>query len=92
MLALAMLHYNVPGFEFSNWFGDTWERNLVQLRMSPFYASKLFARVFEGNERVFCFDSVWQKITPEYPPEYEECPDCGGKGDLRNAKRIIKIE
>ncbi len=85
LLSLAILHRKTKGYEFSGWFGDKWERNLIQLRTSPFYGSKLFARTFEGNERVFCFDSVWQKIEPETPPKYERCPDCGGQGDLREA-------
>jgi molybdopterin/thiamine biosynthesis adenylyltransferase len=82
LLALAILHRNTSGFEFSNWFGDKWERNLIQLRTSPFYESRLFARTLGTVEQAFCFDSVWQKIEVEAPPEYEPCPDCGGVGDL----------
>lgn len=82
LLSLAILHHATEGFEFSRWFGDRWEKNLIQLRMSPFYEGKLFAKTFNGIEKVHCFDSVWQKITPDAPPEYAECPDCGGLGDL----------
>jgi hypothetical protein len=89
LLALALLHRNTKGFEFSNWFGEKWEKNLIQLRTSPFYESKLFEKTFENNNRVFCFDSVWQTITPDCPPQYSRCPDCGGYGDLRKGVQGI---
>jgi len=85
LVALAILHRNSVGLEFSNWFGNKWERNLIQLRTSPFYESHLFERTFEGIDRVHCFDSIWQRIEPEAPPKYEHCPDCGGQGDLSEA-------
>lgn len=84
MLAMAILHNDRPGYEFSGWFGSRWERNLLQFRLSPRYESALFGRVF-GAPQAFCFDTVWQRIEPECPPKYEPCPDCGGTGDLRDA-------
>jgi hypothetical protein len=85
LLAMAILHRNTEGLEFSQWFGESWIRNLVQLRTSPFYESRLFGELSAGNERVKWFDAIWQKITPEAAPEAENCPDCGGGGDLREA-------
>ena len=85
LLAIAIMHRKTDGFEFSNWFGEKWERNLIQLRTSPFYESNLFKKTFEGMESVQFFDSVWQKIEPDAPPKYKRCPDCGGEGDLREA-------
>lgn len=85
MLAMAIIHNDKPGFEFSEWFGPKWERNLLQFRMNPNYESNLFKRVF-GMPQAFCFDAVWQKIEVECPPKYQACPDCGGTGDLRHAK------
>lgn len=85
LLALAIMHRDTEGLEFSDWFGEKWERNLIQLRISPFYESKLFDELEESNPRVICFDSIWQKIEPEAPPNYENCPDCGGLGDLKEA-------
>ena len=85
MIALAILHNDRPGYEFSGWFGQNWERNLVQFRLSPKYESSLFKRVFSAPQ-AFCFDTVWQKIEPECAPKYTPCPDCGGIGDLRRAK------
>lgn len=82
LLAMAILHHGTEGFEFSNWFGDYWDRNLLQTRINPNYESGLFARVFGSEERAFAFDSIWQKIEPERPPKYRSCPDCGGAGDL----------
>jgi hypothetical protein len=88
LLALSILHRRTRGVEFGGWFGSKWDRNLIQLRMSPFYDSPLFARTFEGIERVYCMDSVWQRIEPERPPKYENCPDCGGQGNLKKAAEL----
>ena len=87
MILMAILHNDVSGYEFSNWFGKQWERNLLQLKIHPNYGTEqgsLFQRVFEPTEdRVFTFNSIFQKIEAECPPKYEPCPDCGGGGDLR---------
>jgi hypothetical protein len=85
MVALAILHNDKPGYEFSCWFGSHWKRNLLQFRLSPRYESNLFKRVF-GVPQAFCFDTVWQEIEPECAPKYSPCPDCGGAGDLRAAR------
>lgn len=88
MLIMAILHNNVPGYEFSNWFGERWERNLLQLKIHPSYGTgrgSLFQRTFAGAEgRAITFNSVWQRIEAEAPPKYLSCPDCGGTGDLKN--------
>lgn len=84
MVAMAILHNDKPGYEFGGWFGPHWDRNLLQLRLSPRHESDLFKRVF-GAPQAFCFDTVWQRIEPERPPKYAPCPDCGGTGDLRDA-------
>lgn len=85
LVSLAILHREVADVEFADWFGGQWSRNLVQLRMSPKYPSSVFTKTFDGNDRVFMLDSVWQSIEPDAPPKYEACPDCGGQGDLREA-------
>lgn len=88
MLTMAILHNNVQGFEFSNWFGKTWERNLFQLKIHPNYGTEtgsLFQRTFAQTEgRAFTFNAIFQKIEPEFPPKYMACPDCGGSGNLKN--------
>lgn len=85
-ISLAILHRNVQDTEFSNWFGNNWDRNLIQLRMHPEYGktyNSLFERTFRDKPLVVSFDSVWQKVEPEAPPKYAACPDCGGTGDLQ---------
>lgn len=87
LLALAILNRDKDEVELGGWFGETWERNLLQMRMSPRYGvdreGSLFHRLGADNPRVFAFDSVWQRIAPEAPPDYPAaCPDCGGTGTL----------
>lgn len=88
MVLLAIIHNDVPGYEYSHWFGKQWERNLLQLKIHPAYGTEngsLFQRTFAGTEgRAITFNSVFQKIEAECPPKYQPCPDCGGSGDLRN--------
>jgi len=86
MLALAILHNDIPNYEFSGWFGKKWERNLLQIKVHPSYGTEtgsLFQRTFAGTEgRAFTFSAIFQKIEPECAPKYSPCPDCGGGGDL----------
>jgi hypothetical protein len=88
MLIMAILHNGSGEYEFSNWFGEKWDRNLLQLKIHPNYGSEvgtLFQRTFAPTEgRAFTFNSIFQKIEAECPPKYAACPDCGGTGDLRN--------
>jgi len=86
MVAMAILHNDAPGYEFSGWFGSHWDRNLIQIKASPAYGNlegSLFLRTFgHAKESCFTFNAVWQRIEEERPPKYEACPDCGGTGDL----------
>lgn len=95
LLVLAILHRNTHDLEFSNWFGSSWDRNLIQLRSHPQYSigeGQIFNRTFKGIDRVFNFDSIWQKIEPESYPKYPQpCPDCGGIGDLNLTGRFISL-
>ena len=91
LLALAILHRDSDGLELGGWFPKQWDRNLLQVRMSPRYGvdreGSLFHRLGAENPRVFVFDSVWQRIEPEAPPKYAQaCPDCGGVGHLEPAQ------
>lgn len=87
MLTMAILHRNTTGLEFSNWFGERWDRNLLQFKVHPEHGTAeggLFDRVFAPTEgRCFNFNAIWQRIEEEKAPKYEPCPDCGGTGDLR---------
>jgi len=82
MLVLAILHNDTKGYEFSNWFGHYWDRNLIQIKVNPRYGNEpgsLFQRTFSNTEGRACnFNAVWQKIEPEVPPKYKFCPDCFG--------------
>ncbi len=93
LVTMAVLHRDTVGFEFSNWFGEDWDRNFVQVRMNPKYGrgeNDLFEKIHGSQPRSISFDSIWQKIEPETAPKYESCPDCGGLGDLShiNVKHI----
>jgi len=89
MLIMAILHNDIPGYEFSGWFGKNWDRNLLQIKVHPGYGTEegsLFQRTFAPTEgRAFTFNTIFQKIEHECPPKYDACPDCGGTGNLRNA-------
>ena len=85
MITLAILHHGTKELEFSDWFGDTWERNFVQFRLNPKHQVGLFPKVYDRPQSV-AFEALWQKVEHECPPKYASCPDCGGLGDLRLAK------
>lgn len=83
MLAMAIIHNKVEGKTFSGWFGDYFDRTLIQMNVNPLYQSRLFDRVFaESGDSAFLFESVWQHIEPERPPKYALCPDCHGGANL----------
>ena len=86
MLAMAIIHNMVEGKTFSGWFGDYFDKNLIQMKVNPLYQSRLFDRVFAGSgDSAFLFESVWQQIEPEIPPKYALCPDCHG-GDMQKSE------
>lgn len=85
MITLAILHHGTKGLEFSDWFGDTWERNFVQFRLNPKHQVGLFPKIYDRPQSV-AFEAIWQKVEHECPPKYASCPDCGGFGNLRLAK------
>lgn len=93
LLSLAILHRSTEGNEFSSWFGQSWERNLVQLRLHPNFGTEkgaLFNQTFEEQPRVVGLDSIWQKVEEESFPKYPKpCPDCGGTGDLHISSSLI---
>lgn len=96
MLIMAILHNDVAGFEFSNWFGKQWDRNLLQIKIHPDYGTEpgsLFERTFSAaGGRAFTFNTIFQKIEAERPPKYEACPDCGGTGNLKNCTHNLIVD
>ncbi|MBP6237608.1 MAG: ThiF family adenylyltransferase [Saprospiraceae bacterium] len=88
MIIFGILHNNIEGYEYSNWFGSHWDRNLIQIKVNPRYPSQLFQKVFEPTDgRCPNFSAIWQRIEEERPPKYVECPDCNGIGNLINCKQ-----
>ncbi len=86
LLVKAILHNDTQGFEFSNWFGKSWDRNLIQFKIHPDHSNQegnLFQRILlPTGGRAFTFNTLWLKIEPDKPPKYPQCPDCGGDGRL----------
>ena len=80
LLSLAILNRNTNNLEFSNWFGNYWDKNFIQIRMHPEYSmgeDNLFYNTFKNISSVYNFDTIWQQIEQECPPNYSHnCPDC----------------
>lgn len=95
LVSLAILHRKSNDVELGNWFKQTWERNLIQLRTHPDFGKEdgdIFQKSFGKEPRVFTFDSVWQKVEAESSPKYKEpCPDCGGIGNLNVSSYLISL-
>lgn len=71
MLSMAILHNNTTGYTFSEWFGDYFDRNLIQFKVNPDYESGLFDRMLQATEgRALLFNAIWQQINTC------GCPDC----------------
>jgi proteasome lid subunit RPN8/RPN11 len=88
MLAFAILHNETEGYEYSNWFGTSWNRNLIQFKVHPTHGTQdenhIFNKALKGTAgRMLNFVADWQQIEPETKPHYGyDCPDCGGTGNL----------
>ena len=84
MLAMAILHNGTEGKAYSNWFGQYWDRNFIQIKVNPAYTSGIFDRTFAAaGQTAYLFETVWQRIEQETPPKYDPCPDCCG-GDEKS--------
>lgn len=83
---LAIMHRDAISCEFSGWFGTNWNRNLIQLRLSPKLGEEdedetLFDREYGTSSFSFAFEAVWQTIRPVSEDIYGiSCPDCHGTG------------
>lgn len=77
MITMAILHNDVPGYEFSGWFGKRWERNLIQFKVQMNYDSPLFDQTYQDIEGgALPFQALWRKTTWRRQPHYENCPIC----------------
>ena len=74
-ITMAILHNDTIGYEFSGWFGDYFDRNLIQLRTHPSY-NGIFKAKFDEQPLVNMMAVAWQKIEQEVAPKYDDCPDC----------------
>ena len=74
MLVMGILHNNTVGFTFSDYFGQSWNQNLIQFKCDPEYGSKLFDKMFvsTGGAAVL-FNAIWQFC------DTTGCPDCARK-------------
>jgi proteasome lid subunit RPN8/RPN11 len=101
-LALALLHHTetqaaVGPTRFAGLAKRIGDRNLLQIRMDPDLAQSVgvdtFDRVFRGaDHRSILFDeTIWRSQRPRSGTNGEPtCPDCGGTGDLNDARNTFK--
>lgn len=86
MLSLAILHNHTRGFTFSNWFGNYYEYNFIQIQVHPDLIVPELKSFFDrklGLSNILhipFIHSVHQRIEAEIPPKYDLCPDCKGLG------------
>ena len=96
-ITLALLHHRSDHPRWGGLLERMADRNLVQLRLDPDFASTMsigiFDRTFEraDRNRLFFDDVVWLAQEPEceetgFPP----CPECGGEGDLSKVMSTIE--
>ena len=88
-VAMALLHHGQSHPRWGRLLTRIGNRSLIQIRMDPDLPFPVFERVFGGgdSERILFDDAVWLPQEAECPENgYERCPDCGGTGDLRNAR------
>ncbi len=88
-LALALLHHGTGHPRWGGLLARIGPRNLVQVRMDPDLPLGVFDRVFGGGdrERILFDDVVWLPQAADGPATgLPPCPDCGGTGDLRQAR------
>jgi hypothetical protein len=88
-VALALLHHGSGHPRWGKLLERIGPRNLVQVRMDPDLALGVFERVFGGGdrERILFDEVVWLPQKPDCPANgFPNCPDCGGTGDLRQAR------
>ena len=94
VIAMALLHHGTNHPRWGGLLARIGHRNLVQIRADPDIANTLgldvFDRVFGpgDRERILFDEAVWLPQKPDCPETGTRwCPDCGGTGDLREARR-----
>jgi molybdopterin/thiamine biosynthesis adenylyltransferase len=89
---LAIMHRDASDCEFAGWFDKEWNKNLIQVRLSPKLwegEETLFDREYGSSPFSFAFEALWSSITPVSEDIYGvTCPDCQGTGG-RSAKIAV---
>ncbi len=82
-IIMALLHYGTSHPRWGNLLTEIDNRTLALVRVDPRLELPVFERVFchADTERIFFDETIW---SPQVP--HLSCPDCGGTGDLRDAK------
>lgn len=89
MIALALLHHGTNHPRWGGLLKRIGNRNLIQIRMDPDLLLPVFDRVLGGGdrERILFDDVVWLPQLPDCPANgFPTCPDCGGTGNLLDAR------
>jgi len=94
MIMMGILHHGTSHPRWGGLLSRISNRNLVQIRMDPDLDSTLeihnFSQAFSraDTKQIFADETIWRPQQPESPTTGYPvaCPDCGGTGDLRDAR------
>ncbi|MEQ8357866.1 MAG: ThiF family adenylyltransferase [Cytophagales bacterium] len=82
MLAMAILHNDTEGFEYSNWFGKSWNKNFIQFNVHPDFEMKdgqLFRFIKDATQDgCLNFNAAWIEVEKTKP----QCDDCNPEAKL----------
>ena len=85
-IALMQLQYGCKNSRYGKMLEAVKDRNLVQIKITPFYnnvSNELFEEAL-NKEFAFCNSAIW---IPQWPND--DCPLCGGEGNLLKSKDRI---
>lgn len=74
-LSMMILHRNISGYKYSDFFGEYFDRNYIISKENHFYKSKRFESEFKESSPLWV--TYWKKVTQDNP-----CPDCVGSADV----------
>ena len=85
-IALMQLQYGCKNSRYGKMLEAVKDRNLVQIKITPFHndvSNELFEEALD-KEFAFCNSAIW---IPQWPDD--DCPLCGGEGNLLKSKDRI---
>lgn len=87
-VALAVMHHGSDHKRWGPLLQRIGPRNLVLCKLSPDFELQPVDRALSGadSERMLAVNTAWCPQPGDHPknhPNWEQCPDCGGHGDLR---------